>query len=415
MPTLLQINITANWGSTGKIAESIGLAVMKRGWGSYIAYGRIANPSKSNLIQVGGKLNTYIHFAFNRLFDMEGRSSEYATKKLVKRIEKIKPDVVQLHNIHDHFLNYQILFEYLNQTDIKVVWTFHDCWAFTGHCFHFVTENCERWKTNCYDCPLVHEYPNTLMDRSMKNYELKMQLFGGCKNLTIVPCSDWMGDFVKQSFLADKKIHVIKNGVDLNVFKPSTPKLSLSDGKFRILAVSNVWNKEKGYYDIFKLRESLSDDYIITIVGLSAEQVKELPSGIVGIQRTQNVQELVELYSSSDVLINPTYADTFPTVNLEALACGLPVITYKTGGSPEAIRDGHACIVSKDGIERYSTGIVINQGDVTNLSNAIMWMKGDPLSWEDCRRRAELYFDKNKCFEKYINLYEEILNKSNGK
>lgn len=400
MPTLLQINITANWGSTGKIAESIGLAAMAQGWESYIAYGRWANPSHSNLIKVGNKLDMYLHYGEQRIRDNEGLCSRGATKRLIGKMDEIMPDVVQLHNIHDHYLNYKLLFEYFNKTNIKVVWTFHDCWAFTGHCFHFVTKNCERWKTGCHDCPLKNEYPKTFLDRSKEHYELKKQLYGGCKNLTIVPVSDWMGDFVLQSFLKDKRIEVIKNGVDLETFKPLRTTNNHSghfnqNQRFRIIAVSNVWNKAKGLFDIYKLREILSDSYEITMVGLSAEQIKKLPEGIHGIQRTQNLQELVQLYSESDVLINPTYADTFPTVNIEALACGTPVITYETGGSPEAIDK--------------ETGFVVDQGDIFALSKAITHLKENPILSEKCRLRAETYFDKNKCFEKYIFLYENLL------
>ena len=396
MPKLLQINITANWGSTGKIAESIGLAAIEQGWESYIAYGRIANPSASKLIKVGGRWNTYIHYAGNRLLDLEGRCSSHATKQLIKEIELLKPNVVQLHNIHDHFLNYRLLFEYLNQTDIKVVWTFHDCWAFTGHCYHFVQQNCMKWQTECGNCP----QRNKFKDRSRENFNLKKSLFAANKNLTIVPCSDWMGDFVKQSFLKEMRIQVIHNGVDLKTFHPlSLPSQhsipSEQNHRFRIIAVSNVWLPYKGYNDIFKLREMLSDDYEIIMVGLKEEQLKELPSGIRGVTRTQNVKQLVELYNEADVLINPTYADTFPTVNLEALACGTPVITYKTGGSPEAI-DG-------------KTGKVIKQGDVVSLANTIMWMRENPLSSESCRQRAEQHFDKDKCFEEYVRLYEDLL------
>lgn len=148
---LFQLNVTANWGSTGKIAESIGLAAMRQGWESYVAYGRYSNPSQSKLIKVGSQLDVYAHFAEQTLFDNEGLASRRATRKLIQQIQQIQPDVVQLHNIHDHYLNYKTLFEYLNTTDIQVVWTFHDCWAFTGHCFHFVTKGCERWKTQCYD------------------------------------------------------------------------------------------------------------------------------------------------------------------------------------------------------------------------------------------------------------------------
>lgn len=397
MPTLLQINVTANWGSTGKIAEQIGLCAMKHGWESYIAYGRWCNPSKSHLIKVGNKLDMYMHYGEQRIRDNEGLCSRSATKQLIKHISEIRPDVVQLHNIHDHYLNYRLLFEYLNETEIKVVWTLHDCWAFTGHCFHFVTKNCDKWKNGCFECPLKNEYPRTFLDRSKEHWLLKKKLLTRCKNLTIVPVSDWLANFVKESFLKEKRIHVIKNGVDLNIFKPSTSlNISKTNSKFKILAVSSVWYPDKGELDIYKLREILAEDkFEITMVGLSADQYKQLPRGIIGIQRTQNLQELVKLYSDADVLINPTYADTFPTVNLEALACGTPVITYRTGGSPEAIDE--------------KTGVVIEQGDVDGLAEAICMMKEKPLSSTDCRKRAEERFDKDKCFEKYVELYEKLI------
>lgn len=390
MPKLLQINITANWGSTGKIAEAIGNSAIANGWESYIAYGRINNVSSSQLIKVGTKFDTYIHYAYDRLFDMEGRGSKHATKALVRQISEIKPDVVQLHNTHDHFLNYQILFEYLNQTDIKVVWTFHDCWAFTGHCYHFVDINCMKWKTECGECVKR----NRFIDKSRENFILKKSLFTSNKNLTLVPCSEWMGEFLKESFFKNKRIKVIHNGIDLNIFKV-IPGAKKKNDKFHIIAVSNIWPEYKGILDLFKLRNILTDDFVFTIVGLSAEQVKKLPAGIRGIQRTQNVKELVKLYNESDVLINPTYADTFPTVNLEALACGTPVVTYKTGGSPEAIDD--------------QTGIIIEQGNVDQLAKSIMHINEFPMSSEKCRKRAEDYFDKDKCFLKYVELYNELL------
>lgn len=368
---------------------------MAHGWDSYIAYGRWCNPSQSHLIKIGGPCNKYFHYAEQRIFDNEGLCSRNATKRLIRTIEVIKPDVVQLHNIHDHYLNYKILFEYLNQSGIKVVWTFHDCWAFTGHCFHFVTAGCEKWKAGCSNCPMKSVLPKTLLDRSKRNYELKRELFGGCENLTIVACSDWMAGFVKQSFLKDKRIEIIKNGVDLNMFRPLGR--SCGDGTYSILAVSSVWNKEKGLFDIYRLRELLPKNYSITVVGLSSKQVEQLLSGINGIERTQNVDELVRLYSDADVLINPTYADTFPTVNLEALACGTPVITYRTGGSPEAVSP--------------ETGVVVEQGDVTAMVEAIKAVCGKDHEeyTAACRKRAEEHFDKDKCFEKYVTLYGSIV------
>lgn len=392
MPKILQINVTSNWGSIGKIAEQIGQCAMRHGWESYVAYGRMQNPSKNKLIKIGTMADVYRHYATQRLLDNEGLCSSRATRRFLKAVDEIKPDIVHLHNIHDHYLNYRLLFSYLAERQIPVVWTFHDCWAFTGHCFHFVTKNCERWKTECHDCPLGHEYPNTFWDRSRKNFQLKKKLFSNHPNLTIVACSDWIRDFAAQSFLKQNRIEVIKNGIDLDTFKPYGNK---SSEKFRIIAVSSVWNKQKGLDDIKELRKLLDDGHEIIVVGVTKSQKQDLPNDIIGIERTNNVQELAGLYSSSNVLINPTYADTFPTVNLEALACGTPVITYRTGGSPEAIDD--------------KTGIVVEQGDVNAMARAIAELKQHPLLAADCRARAEAHFNRNTCFEKYIQLYNELL------
>ncbi|MDY5024539.1 MAG: glycosyltransferase [Candidatus Egerieousia sp.] len=396
MPTLLQLNITANWGSTGKIAEQIGVVAQNNGWESYIAYGGFCNLSRNKLIRIGCKASRYLHYAEQRVLDNEGQCSRVETRKLIKQIDEIKPDIINLHNIHDHYLNFRILFEYLNRTDIKVVWTFHDCWAITGHCMHFVTKNCERWKTWCHDCPMKGEYPKSFLDCSKRNWKLKKSLFAGNRNLTIVACSDWIAGFARESFLKDKRIEVIHNGCDIDVFSPQpTPQ---SD-KFRIIAVSNVWYRNKGEDDIYKLRQMLPlQEYEIFMVGLSSEQVRNLPDGITGIQRTQNVQELAQLYSIADVLINPTYEDNFPTVNIESLACGTPIITYRTGGSPEAVDE--------------LTGAVIEQGNLNGLCEKIKEfkrLKFKQVHTGDCRMRAMEKFDKNKCFEKYIDLYESIL------
>lgn len=402
MPKLLQINITANWGSTGKIAEQIGFVAQNHGWNSFLAYGESYNPSKNQLIQIGGKINRYLHYAEQRVLDNEGQCSRIDTRKLIKQIDKIAPDIINLHNIHDHYLNYRILFEYLNQTDIKVVWTFHDCWAITGHCMHFVSMNCERWKTGCYDCLMKGKSPKTILDRSKQNWELKKSLFSENKNLTVVACSDWIAGFIRVSFLKDKRIEVIHNGCDTDVFSPHPRTIS---DKFRIIAVSNVWSRNKGEDDIYKLRLMLpKHDYEIVMVGLSAEQVRKLPDGIIGIRRTQNVQELTQLYSDADVLINPTYEDNFPTVNIEALACGTPVITYRTGGSPEAIDE--------------ATGAVVEQGDLYALCEKIKECKLFDFKQahsEDCRKRAVEKFDKDKCFKEYIDLYHKILSENPNK
>lgn len=396
MPRLLIINITCNQGSTGKISEQVGLMMKQSGWEVFLAHGaRRVNPSKLETIPFSSVMDEYVHALKSLLFDADGLGSTAATKQLVEKIKVIRPDVIQIHNLHGYYLNFPVLFEYLNSTNIPIVMTLHDCWSFTGHCVHFVIAGCDKWKTECHNCELKNKYPkkSILWDKSKRNYVLKQSYLASNPNLHIVAVSEWLGGLVRQSFLKDNPLLVFHNGIDLNTFKPQS---KINDGLFRILAVSNVWHKDKGLYDIYRLRELLpEEEYTITLVGLCERQVKSLPSGIIGITRTSNQQELVELYSNADVLINPTYADTFPTINLEAMACGTPVVTYETGGSPESITE--------------KTGIVVKQGDVYGMAEAIKSLKAKPLSLEDCRKHAEENYDKDCCYMKYVSLYEQLL------
>ena len=395
MPKLLQLNAVANWGSTGKIVEQIGLKAQESGWDSFVAFGRHMNPSKLELIKVGSIPFVYEHFLENRFLDREGLASRLPTYRLINQMKNLKPDVVQLHNIHDHWLNYPQLFRHLAKEKVPVVWTFHDCWAFTGHCALYY-DDCVKWKTGCGNCP--HKF-NYCTDRSSYNYILKKELFNSIKNLTIVPVSDWMGEKVKESFLGQHKIRVIHNGIDLKVFKPTESAIRKKYGiaKNLVLGVAQVWSKKKGLNDFFALRNRLCDDYSILLVGLSHDQIKSLPNGIIGLTRTGNVFELAKLYAAADVFANPTYSDTFPTVNIEALACGTPIVTYRTGGSPEAVDE--------------KTGVVVEQGDLDGLCSAIFEVakKGKEYYSASCRKRAEMYFDKEKCFKNYIELYNGLM------
>lgn len=396
MPKLLIISITCNQGSTGKISEQVGLMMQNRGWDVYYAHGqRRVNPSQLKTIPFSSVRGEYLHALKSLLLDADGLGSTKATERLVEQIKEIKPDVIQLHNLHGYYLNYEVLFNYLNSTNIPVVMTLHDCWSFTGHCVHFVTAGCDKWKTGCSHCPISNAAPKkSLIDRSARNYKLKKELIASCKNLHIVPVSKWLGSLVEQSMYKNLPIQVIQNGIDLSMFKP----LPKPEGKFRIMGIANPWSKDKGLFDVYELRKMLpSLEYDITLVGLSKKQLEALPEGINGIMRTSNQQELAELYAKSNVLINPTYADTFPTINLEALACGTPVITYNTGGSPESLTP--------------ETGVVVGVGDVKAMAGAIKMMKENPLSSEECRKHAEECFDKDKCFMKYVELYEELISK----
>lgn len=397
MPTLLQINVTANWGSTGKIAEQIGLCAMEYGWDSYIAYGRMMNPSKNKLIKIGTLLDVYEHYAEGKFLDNEGLASRRATRAFLRQVDKIKPDVVHLHNIHDHYMNYQLLFKYLAENKIPVVWTQHDQWATTGHCMYNVC-GCERWKDECHDCPLSEWYA---LDCSRRNYRLKKSLLAEIPSLTIVPVSEWLGNNIRQSHLKKRHIEVIHNGIDINTFCPQPAdaheRYGIDRSKKIVLGVAAVWNARKGLSDFYALAQRLpTDEYAIVIIGQRTEEVRHINGGcqMVFIDRTQNALELAQLYSSASVFVNPTYQDNYPTTNLEALACGTPVITYRTGGSPEAIDE--------------NTGAVVAQGDICALEKEIHRFASGNYA-EACRRKAKKEFEDTKCFCDYMLLYNRLL------
>lgn len=389
MKKLLQINVTSNWGAIGRIAEGIGLSALQKGWESYIFFGRYHNQSQSSVTQFGNNLDVYTHYLKNRILDGEGLGSKVPTKNLIKKIEEIKPDIIQLHDIHDHWINYPILFEHLTKIKTPIVWSFHDCWAFTGGCYHFETIGCYKWKTHCRNCKYRELFQ---MDQSFRNFKLKKECFGAIKDrLTIVGVSNWITDLAKQSFLKDSKFYTIHNGIDLSIFQNELVKENY------ILGVSNIWNESKGLNDFINLRKLLSDKIGMVLIGLNKNQIKKLPKGIIGIERTDSKKELVRYYQKAKVFVNPTYNDTFPTVNLEALACGTPVLTYKTGGSPEAID--------------HKTGLVIEKGDIKSLSDSIKKIILGEISFDskDCRSRAEIFFNQKIQYNKYIDLYESLL------
>ena len=406
MPTLLQINSTANWGSTGKIAEQIGELAMQQGWESYIAYGRDVNRSRSKLIKIGSKLSIYWHVLESRLLDNHGLASRYATRKLIKQIKQIKPDVIHLHNIHGYYLNYKILFNYLNKTDIPIVWTLHDCWTFTGHCAYYIEQNCTKWTDCCNNCKYKNSYPSSqLYSTAKRNFKRKRKLFCGLGDrLTLVPVSKWLAEQTQQSFFGQNRIDYIYNGVNTEIFIPKETfeirdKYSLN-GKFVIVGVATKMDSRKGYDDYIKLREQLSDDYIIFLVGLSDNQISSLPDGIIGIQRTKNQQELADIYSMADVVLSLSRAETFGLTIAEGMACGTPAIVYNVTAVPELITP--------------ETGLIVDKvGDIDSLTAAIetICSNGKEHYSEACRKHAEQNFDKDRCFAKYIELYNEILAK----
>lgn len=405
MPKLLQINITANWGSHGKIAEGIGLVAMEHGWESYIAYGRWMNPSQSHLYHIGCPADEMIHGISSRLFDNQGLMSHIATKRLIQYIKTIRPDIIHLHNIHGYYLNYPILFRYLKDSGIPVVWTLHDCWTFTGHCAHYMFKGCERWKTHCHDCPLKSNYPKSILfDHSYSNFEKKKRFFTSLPKLTLVPVCNWLEGEVAQSFLKNINRKVIYNGIDINTFtikhngEGIRRRYNIPINNKVVLGVASNWYR-KGLGEFIKLRSMLNESFSIVLVGLNEKEQETLPHDIIGIRRTENIDELTDLYSTANVFFNPTWEDNFPTTNLEALACGTPVVTYDTGGSGEAI-------------DNY-TGYIVEKGTIEEAKNKLILLCSSEktILSEVCRKRILKHFNCNQRFEEYYSLYEVVLRK----
>lgn len=404
----LFINVSANSGSTGRIAEEIGQTAISKGYESFFGYGRIGRQSKSTLIKIGSDCDIKLHGLESVIFDNHGFGSRAATRRFIEEVERIQPDVINLHNIHGYYLNVEILFDYLAKKDIPVVWTLHDCWPFTGHCSYFDRYHCEKWKTGCHHCPNSKGYPKSLFwDRSKANYERKKVLFNKPKSITFVAVCNWMANNVKNSFLGGYPVETIYNGVDVDVFRPrfteannsSMLKQNLgikSEAKV-VLGVASTWDRRKGLDDFVKLRSLFDcDKYAIVLVGLNDKQIAALPDGIIGIKRTESVQQLAELYSLADVFVNPTYVDNFPTTNIEALACGTPVVTYNTGGSPEAV-------------DEY-TGVVVEQGNVSLLRAAVESCANNKKEFSKaCRERALKIFNKLERFKDYVRIFDRLI------
>ena len=399
-----QINMVHN-GSTGNIMLNVSKLLQKKGEGTRTFSSRIYTKEHKTLpaalenhTYFGSRFENFMHTAFAQITGLNGCFSHLGTYQLIKECKKFKPDVIHLHNLHAFCINLPMLFSYVKKNNIPVVWTLHDCWTFTGHCPHFEIVNCDKWKTECHHCPQLSVYPKSRVDNTRTAHNLKKKWFLGVENMTIVTPSKWLGDLAKESFLKDYPVKVIHNGIDLSVFKPTESdfraKHGLTDKKV-ILGVASDWGKRKGL-DVFKeLANRLDDDYRIVLVGLDGA-TESLPEKIISIKRTENQKALAEIYTTADLFVNPTREENYPTVNMESLACGTPVLTFRTGGSPE--------------IPDATCGSVVDVDDVDAMEKEIIRIcKEKPYSKEACLERAK-NFDMYDRFEEYIETYKEVIN-----
>lgn len=402
MKTVVQINSVINKGSTGKICQEIGELTENNGWKHYIAYGRDSNQTDLTSYRVGNKLDNYSHAAKSILFDAQGLGSRQATINLCKWLDQVSPNVIHLHNLHGHYLNYPYLFRYLKQSNVPVLWTLHDCWSFTGHCTYYSDIECVKWKTKCYECPKRANYPKSLfLDFSTRNFEMKKGLFLGIKNLKLITVSNWLRQEVKQSFLGDQEIVTIHNGVDTSIFHPGYDVSVLDEkyglkGKFVAVAAATAWSPTKGFSDYVSLSGLLKSNEVLVLIGLDEKTIAQLPPNMIGVRRTESQQELARWYNRADVVLNLSTQETFGMTTVEGFACGTPAIVYNSTASPELINE--------------KVGYVLEPGDVCAVYTKIreLRLKNDSLGY-DCVKHANENFNSDKQYSKYISIYESLL------
>ena len=392
------INSVCGIRSTGRICTDLAQELEIQGHEVKIAYGREDVPAEFQkyAVRIGNDNDVKIHGLMARLFDASGFGSKAATEKFISWVKELDPDIIHLHNIHGYYINIEVLFKYLKICGKKIIWTLHDCWSFTGHSAFCDAVHCERWKNGCYDCPQIKEYPKAYCDGSKRNWKRKKACFTGVPNLTIVTPSYWLAGLVEKSFLKEYPVKVIHNGIDTSKFYPMPNNFRQIYGledKIVLLGVASSWNDLKGYSDFIRLSYMLSDEYCIVLVGLNQKQVRELPENIVGIQKTNSINELVYIYSSADMFVNLTYCDNYPTVNLEARACGLPVLTYNTGGSPESAGDKQA--------------LIIEQGNIRELKKCIKKYVHKMTMRQTLTKEELKKIDKKSTVINYIKIYKE--------
>ncbi len=401
---VLFLNTVVGKGSVGRLIIGLSSALKEVGHEPYIAFGRWDAPLGFASYRINNKADIYFHGIMSRLTDRHGLYSSGATKKLIEVMRGAEPDIIHLHNIHGYYVNYEILFSFLKDEFAprggRVVWTLHDCWSFTGHCVHFEHAGCDRWKEGCFDCPEKGQYPaSILLDSSAENYVRKLEAFTEVPNLTLVTPSEWLRDRVQESFLKDYPVKVIPTGIDLSVFKPEPSDIRERYGigaKTLILGVANPWRERKGFDDFLKLSRELKDGAAIAMIGLNKKQADKVQaySNVIPIMKTDSVEEMAAWYTASDIYVNLTFEDTFPTTNIEAMACGTPVVTYRAGGSPESLTP--------------ETGRVVEKGDISGVLCAVKeLMAADRSELEKkCIERAAEYAADVR-FKQYIEeVYE---------
>lgn len=402
MPRLLLINVALNWGSTGKIVEGIGKLAISKGWDVYVGHGaRYKSISVLKDVQVSSKVGEIIHYIESSLFDAQGLGSRCETKRFLKQLDLIKPDLIHIHNIHGCFLNYPLLFKYIQSHKIPTIWTFHDCWPMTGHCVHFDKSKCTQWQSACLRCPQLRDFPSSfLLDRSHRNFVLKKTLFTSLEKFQITTVSSWLKNVATLSYLSKYTISIVPNGVNTEMFRPTESKIRQRYGlenKKVLLAVASGFGERKGLNEYVALASKLSPEYQLLLVGVSKSDKKVLPNSIITINKANGAEELAAYYTTADVLLSLSYEETFGMTIVEAMACGTPAIVYDNTAQPELIT--------------AETGKVVPTGDLDSLIEAIEDICSKPKDeYSNACRSHSLEYDEKVSYQKYMNIYDSVIN-----
>lgn len=396
---VIQINAAYDYGSTGRTVREMHEYLVERGVVSYCYCPSENNSSNNpNTIRIGSKIDHKIHALCSRLFGCQAFFSFFATRKLISDIKKKNPQVVVLRNIHSNYINLPLMCKFLSEKDIPTVLVLHDCWFYTGHCFHYTEAGCEKWKVECHHCPLIHSHnASMLFDNSRRIFRTKRGLFKAIPRLAVVGVSDWITNEAKQSPMFENAIMVKKiyNWIDLSVFYPRDSKLmkakhGFDHNEFVALGVAMTWDSHKGFDVFLKLAECLPQ---ITFVMIGKVPEIQTPSNIRTIDRTSSVVELAEYYSLADVVLNLSEQESFGKVSAEALACGTPLIVNDATANSEIPGD---------------CGFVIQKNNIDSIIAAILsiYNVGKATYINKCVKRAQELFDKNKNLEEYRRLFQ---------
>lgn len=400
---IVEIN-TVNRGSTGSIMLGLADYLIEHGHVTLVCYpmsrDNIKNRRKGDYL-VGNRFVRNIGRFISQHFMAEYCIHIFSTLCLILRLQIFKPDIVHLHNIHDSFLNFPLFFRYMKKKGIPIVWTMHDCWLYTGHCTHYITNGCVKWRFICKECEHYRDYPYSSYDDSTYKYLLKKKLLSFYPKLTLVPVSSWLSDEVSKSFLREVDRIVIPNGVDINVFAPLfdknvKDKYGIPSGHI-IMAVATDWDKNKGFDDYCRLSQKLENDEYIVLVGVHRERIVNLPPKIIGIERTDSKTDLAKLYTISDVVLSLSYAETFGLTIVEANACGVPVVVYDNTSQPELVT--------------AENGFVVKTGDIDEVYDAVKKIfKVGREQWQvACRRFASEKYSDVESYNHYVNVFEKVI------